>query len=104
MVKGESQSGMLFFARNGEHYLINATYPMDDEIMQMVEAVLKDLKEKQEEEIQDDYQHNLKMATQEGKNPPELEFLQLIVVCESWDYEFYRPEGLPVELIFQVVI
>ena len=77
---------------------------MDEEIRELVEGILKDLEGKSNEEIQEIYHKKMKQSTRLDMTLPELGFLQLIVACRGWTYEFFRPEGMPVELIFQVKV
>jgi hypothetical protein len=103
-LNGSKQSGMLFFARYENTYVINATFPVSDENKALLDDILKGIKNMSQEELEQDYQEKLKHRTKENVSLPGLGFTQLVLVSKSWDYEFDKPANLPEELVFQVHI
>jgi hypothetical protein len=100
----DKSNGMLFFGRNHEGYLINATFPLLEEKKVFLNEILSEIKNSSKEELNTSYREQLKVSSKENIQTPGLGFTQLALIAKSWDYEFDSPEGLLQELVYQVYI
>jgi hypothetical protein len=102
--ENDKSTGMLFFGRNQEGYMINATFPLIESKKAYLDEILSAIKNSSREELDKSYKELLKISSKENIKPPGLGFTQLALISKSWDYEFDTPEDLLQELVYQANI
>ncbi|MCF8226831.1 MAG: SiaB family protein kinase [Bacteroidales bacterium] len=97
-------AGMLFLGRYEDGYMINATFPVEYAIKQVLEKILSEIRDTGDEELDKKYNEQLKAVSSDEIPPQEIGFTQLTKMGKSWDFAFNSPEGLMDELVYQVII
>ena len=100
----DKSTGMLFFGREKDSYLINATFPVSNKNKEIIAKMLTELKKANKDELDQIYKTQLMLSSREERKASGFGFTQLAKIGKSWDFAFDHPEGMLSELVYQIYI
>ncbi len=98
----EPTDGMLFFGKDNDGYLINATFPVSKGRKEGLQRILNKIRSMNRQDLDTCYDQLLK--GENDNSDLDLSFVQLARIVSSWGFEFKNPDGTREELIYQLHI